>query len=538
MVIARRRLAISLVIAGSALAGALYAYVAGEDINWDWQNYHDYAGFALSEGRFDIDVMPGGFQSFLNPLIYLLPYALRHGLDAPWWGVALGALHGLNLALITWITRMMLGAQARPPVLVAAVLIAACGPMSLSEVGTSFADILTAIPILAGIGLILIDREQDGRRLLLAGLLIGAATGLKLTNATFLIGAGVCLLLAARPLAAVLSFGAGSVAGVLATGGVWAFKMWRDFGSPLFPFYNTIFHSSEAPPVSIVDTRFMPQSLADALAYPFYWLVGLHPSSEWAFRDSRFALVIVLLFATIAVGAWCRRELLQLRDRQFLIFFWVSYVLWMLAFSIQRYLIALELLSAPLILLLITRLMEAPQLSRSFEGSARPRAQHLVAVIIALAIALWSRPTDWTRRPWSDPYRPQLAAGLQTPATFLLLQKPLGHVVSRLPAGSRVYQLSELVLPIVPGGVLDRRIRAGLADPLPGGIWALYFSKSSADNPPRLEALESYDLKIDPSRACERIAGVDRIDIEACPVISRAASASTAELDRAGRASN
>src|SRR3954471_10674335 len=116
MIIARKVSAmpvVSLVVVlGSLLAGALFAFYAGEDINWDWQNYHDYAGFALVHGRFDVDVAPGGFQSFLNPLIYLLPYVVRHGLDAPWSGVALGALHGLNLALIWWVARVLLGRAA------------------------------------------------------------------------------------------------------------------------------------------------------------------------------------------------------------------------------------------------------------------------------------------------------------------------------------------------------------------------------------------------------------------------------------------
>jgi len=35
------------VIAASLLAGAAYAWFAGEDINWDWRNYHEYNAFAL-----------------------------------------------------------------------------------------------------------------------------------------------------------------------------------------------------------------------------------------------------------------------------------------------------------------------------------------------------------------------------------------------------------------------------------------------------------------------------------------------------------
>ena len=155
MIVARNHQAMLLVIAASALAGALYAFHAGEDINWDWQNYHEYAGFALLHGRFDVDVAPGGFQSYLNPLIYVLPYLARHGLGAPWSSAALGALHGLNLAMVYWIARVLLGKDATPLVLLAAVAIAASGPMTLSEVGTSFADIVTALPIIAGCALIL-----------------------------------------------------------------------------------------------------------------------------------------------------------------------------------------------------------------------------------------------------------------------------------------------------------------------------------------------------------------------------------------------
>ncbi|MGC2775088.1 MAG: glycosyltransferase family 87 protein [Bradyrhizobium sp.] len=535
MSVARKYPAMLLVIAGSAAAGALYAYLAGEDINWDWRNYHDYAGFALVHGRFDIDVAPGGFQSFLNPLIYLLPYVVRHGLDAPWWGVALGALHGLNLALLWWVARVLLGRASDVFTLSAVVIIAALSPMALSEVGTSFADILTTMPILAGIALMFGGESNRGRGLLVAGLLIGAATGLKLTNATFLIGAGVSLLLAAQPLRAVVAFGAGSAIGVIVTAAPWALKMARDYGSPLFPFYNTIFRSPEAPLVSIVDTRFMPQGLLDALAYPFYWAIGRHPSSEWPFRDPRFAVVIVLLVALAVTGRWQRREVLALRDRRLVIFFWVSYVLWMLAFSIQRYLIPLELLSAPLIVLLLIRLIDAWR-TRDVPAASPPRIVQAVTIIAALIVALWSQPTDWMRRPWSDPYRPQLAQALQQqalqqPATFLLLQKPLGYITSSLPAGSRVYQLSELVVPLVPGGVLDRRVRNGLADRLPGGVWALYFATSPADNPPQLGVLADYGLRIDDSRSCARIPGADGIGIMACPVASgAAAAASTAGL--------
>src|SRR3984893_152759 len=152
------------VIAGSLLAGAAYAWFAGEDINWDWRNYHEYNAFALINGRYDQDVAPAGIQTFLNPLAYLPAYLLRHHVGAPLWGMMLGAIHGLHLALIYWFSRLVLSGAASGLTLAAAVAIAAFGPMTLSEVGTSFADILTALPVITGVALIMSAGEHYGNR--------------------------------------------------------------------------------------------------------------------------------------------------------------------------------------------------------------------------------------------------------------------------------------------------------------------------------------------------------------------------------------
>jgi Glycosyltransferase family 87 len=509
---ARKDSALPMVFAGSLLAGALYAWFAGEDINWDWRNYHEYGAFALLNERFDIDVEPGGLQTFLNPLVYLPAYILRHHVGAPFWGILLGAVHGLNLAVVYWVSRQLLGSAANAWTLLASLAIAASGPMALSEIGTSFADILTAIPVIAGVGLLLSANEQQKNRTIIAGLLIGAAVGLKLTNLTFLIGAGTSLLLAARPLSAISTFAAGSALGALATGGAWAWMLWERFGSPAFPFYNTIFRSPEAPLEAIADQRFMPHSLLDAAAYPFYWLVGNHRSSEWAFRDPRFAIICVLLIVAVAAGLLRQAQIFRQRDKQFLLFFVVAYATWLFTFSIHRYAIALELLAAPLIVLLLSRLIDALYRRRR---SPKPSGIADVSVIIvALAVAIWSRPADWSRRPWSDPYRPQLAGSLLPPATYLMLEKPLGYVVPSLPANSRIYQLSDILLPVAPGGSFDRRVRWGLAHPLAGGVWALHLQGGA----PRQDLLDAYGLEFDAGRSCEVIPGADRMDIEACPL--------------------
>src|SRR3954465_8687528 len=109
MIASFRRIAMPAAITlASLLAGALYTWFAGEDANWDWQNYHEYNVSAVLHGRYATDVLPAGFQSYFNPAVYFPVYALGHGLPPPFGMVMMGAIHGLNLALVVVLSRILL----------------------------------------------------------------------------------------------------------------------------------------------------------------------------------------------------------------------------------------------------------------------------------------------------------------------------------------------------------------------------------------------------------------------------------------------
>lgn len=501
---------------GSLLAGAIYTWLMGEDANWDWQNYHEYNVWAVLDGRYDTDGMPAGFQTYFNPAVYFPVYALRHVLPAPYGLLIIGAVHGLNLALVYVLSRMLLQNSATTGAVAAAILIAAFGPMTLSEVGTSFSDILTALPIVAGFILILSADRSHRLRYLLAGLLLGAAVGLKLTNVVFALGAAAAVLLSARPLLAMICLGLGGAIGGLATGGAWSLMLWREMGNPIFPLFNGIFQSKELLPHNIMDTQFMPRGIWDALAYPFYWMLGDNRSSEYPFRDARFAVAMVLLLVGIVARLARRAAVFTRRDVQFFVIFAVSYAAWLGLFSIQRYAIVLELLCGPLIVLLLSRVMAgAPA---TVFGGGWPMPANAVIVAVAAAIALWSQPGDWGRRPWSNPYQPRISARLDQPAAYFLLDKPIAYVAPQLAPRSRFYQIADIALPVMPDGKFDRRIRAGLQNPLPGGAWELHIrGKPFGQN-----LLQRYGLAIDDSRSCVEIEGVQLATaIEACPLMVR-----------------
>jgi len=503
---------------GSLLAGAIYTWFAGEDVNWDWQNYHEYNVWAVLNGRYAIDALPAGFQTYFNPTVYFPVYYLRHLLPLPAGLMILGAVHGLNLLLVYFLIRVLLREAATMWAIASSILIAAVGPMTLSEVGTSFSDILTALPILAGCFLILSADGSHHGRYVLAGLLLGAAVGLKLTNVVYALGAAAAVLAATRPLTATICLGLGGAVGALATGGAWGLMLWREMGNPIFPLFNAVFRSKELVPMNIMDWQFMPRGILDALAYPFYWLVGDNRSSEYPFRDARFAVAMVLILFGIGRSLITRATIFTRRDIQLLAFFAVSYAAWLALFSIQRYAIVLELLCAPLIILMISRCL-AGRTGASSRGVAPSVRVNAAMAATALLIALWSQPGDWFRRPWSNPYNPTISKQLEQPAAYFLLDKPLSYVAPLLPSQSRFYQIADIAMPIMPDGAFDRRIRTALKNPLPGGAWELH----TRGKPIREPLLERYGLRMDASRPCVEIEGAQLATaIEACPLVARA----------------
>lgn len=510
-----KALAPIVIVICSMLAGALYTFAMGEDVNWDWQNYHEYNVWAVLNGRYGVDAVPPGFQTYFNPIVYFPVYYLRHYLPSPYGLMIIGAIHGLNLALICLFARLVLRQAATFAAIAAAVAIAASGPMTLSEVGTSFSDVPLALPVIGGFLLILVADRQPVVRYLLAGLLIGAAVGLKLTNVVYAIGAAAAVLAAARPLRATALLGLGGIVGAALTGGEWCLIAWRDTGNPIFPLFNAVFQSGEVAAVNLMDAQFMPHSMLDALAYPFYWLVGDHRGAEHPFRDARFAVVAVLLVLGLLVRMTRGRAILTRRDVQLVVLFAVSYLAWLGLFSIQRYAVVLELLCGPIIALLLARLAASagPALP-----TASPVPMNALMLTVAGAIALWSQPADWWHRPWSDTYRPKIADELDQPATYFILGKPLAYIAPQLPSRSRFYLLADIGVPIVPGGIFDQRIRAGLKAPLPGGLRELHMR----GEPDRRALLDRYALAVDTTRPCVAIEGArPGTTLESCPLIER-----------------
>jgi hypothetical protein len=352
----------------------LLSVCLGQDDNWDMKNYHWYNPYALLNGRLDVDMAPGQWQSYFNPMIDLPYYLLTASLPGPVVGFVMGVLHGLNFVLLLAIARELLGRQAtnaRLPLLLAVAGV--CGAGFLSELGNTMGDDLTAVLVLGALYLLLRGWEQlhawSGRTLALllsSGLVMGLGTGLKLTNATYALALGVALLVVPLPLVKRLGnavlYGCGVVAGLLASAGYWWLTMWRHFGNPLFPQFNNIFKSPLAQQLGVIDNYHMPHSVLEALLWPFVFTREFTRVSELVLKQAvlpvlyAVAIVFTLVWLLERAGGKQPGTRLAPRSRFLLVFGLVGYLAWMKLFGIYRYLVPLELLAPLMLWLLVERI--------------------------------------------------------------------------------------------------------------------------------------------------------------------------------------
>ncbi len=429
-----RRLAVCLGV------GALLSMAFGTDSNWDLQNYHLYAPFALLNGRLGLDYFAGGFQGYFNPLADL-PYFLLRRVFLSTHPVLVAGLAGLPYGamafLVIGIARALLPGErsAIPWAAFFAAGIGLSGATLVSEIGTSFGDIVSGDALLLGVLIALRRRTRWSPAALGAGL--GAATALKFTAVIFAPGLALWMLaLAAGRRGAVrglLGFAAGGSGAFLLLWGWWGWTLWRHFHNPVFPLLGHLFVSPWSFPVDVHDPRFFPRNVWQWVAYPFFWLQGRSfVATEGHLRDPRFALAYLALLA-VALRAALPRVLsgeLPGRNRPpaSVIGLWLfaatSYLCWLIGFSILRYAVPLEAL---------TGIVLATALRRLRPGWAGPR----VLGLVLLACLLATRPMGWGRIAYGRHIVEAPLPVLPARAMVFIIGAPLGFVVPSLATPER-----------------------------------------------------------------------------------------------------
>ncbi len=512
-------------LAVPALFAAVWAVYAGKDLNWDLLHYHYYVAGALAEGRLGQDYFAASAQSYLNPVAYL-PFYLM--VKAGWHSVAVSVLlaiaHAANITLLYGIARRLLAHRAAADREILAALGAALGAASAvfwAMVGTSFADVVLTIPMLAAV-LLLVDSDpgKSVSRAARAGLLFGAAASLKYSNAFFALAGLALVAPRVRPYAA---YAAGGLAAAALLAGPWMTFLYREFGNPFFPHLNAWFGSPDFLPINLTASRYVPQDLAQALAFPFRMAL---PESltyaEISAPDIRFAAIAVLA-AAVAVSRLLRTPEAKLgaADARFLAFFLLSLSFWIATSANGRYGLLVLLLAGPC----AARLAERALAARAARGALLVLIAAQSAACAMISPARWFVAERWSRQwlPFEVPERAR-----RQPALYLTVEtQSMAAVAPFLHPRSSFVNLRGQ-----KGGtpgwkrIVEPRLARGPVRALGRGL------RPGRDGRPLAEVIEGYastlarfGLRVDPSD-CFEIAWHDLDD----DPVSRAANALSGNL--------
>jgi hypothetical protein len=472
----------SLLVLLSSMAGfAVWSVLLGQDVNWDFRNYHYYNAYAVFSGRLDYDVAPAQQQTYLNPAMDLLPYLLIQHFPPLVFGLAIGAWQGITIWLLFLIGRGLLGRISFPHPALWAIICAGVGvkgAASVSEVGTTFHDLSLCVFILGAIHLYLRAwpnftpgmQAVSLRHMAGSGLLLGLAVGLKLTFALYALGMGAAILVIQiamlKRYRGLLSFGCAALLGLLLTAGPWMWVLWKQYGNPLFPLYNAIFHSPYYFSVNLTDTRFLPQTAWDALIFPFQFNLSTHAGNELVFRDMRIAILYMTSFVAgvyVCMSHWIARRsgkgltvnwTADLSVVWLLVFIWVAYIVWLKMFAVYRYLVCIELLT-PLVLVATVASLTKARLYRYL----------LLGVLLFLVFN--TKPPEWGRLPWADEFfgvHPPSTAWTEKSVVLVSSDNPLAYVIPSFPETVRFVRVDGNFLNPGQETALTDSIRAAIAE--------------------------------------------------------------------------
>src|SRR5580698_810824 len=206
----------------------VYSVMQGADSNWDIRNYHLYNAFALLHGKIAIDLAPAGMQSYFNPLLDVPYYLMSMHLPAMLVGFVMGAVHGLNFAVLLGICRLTLADMPEHERNRTSFWLALAGCLTanfMSAIGNSMGDNTTSLFSLGALLVVMTvwPRLAEVRtRVLLViaigGIISGLGAGLKLTTVVYSVALCVGLLFApisaTARLRVAFTFGVGVLLGI------------------------------------------------------------------------------------------------------------------------------------------------------------------------------------------------------------------------------------------------------------------------------------------------------------------------------------
>jgi hypothetical protein len=449
---------------------ALCIFVAGAesvrlglDVSWDLKSYHFYNPFAFLSGRLGWDIAPAQIQTYISPFLDLPFYFMvSAGVPPRLVSFLMGVPAGIAAFFLLRIATALFTAplEGRRLWIGLAFTAGVTGSAGHAVIGATMNEWPLAALVLAAVYVLVSSTATHGspssRAVAIAGLLAGLAAGLKLSYAVYglaIVATALCLGPLWERFRRSLAVGGFLLLGFALAYGAWGAILYREFGSPFFPFFNSVFNSPYWEPVSFVDSRFGPQDPLQALFFPFYFgwqgdLVG-----EVRFRDLRFAVLLALALASLAkYGIQRPRQPGPSGWLVLAVFAIAAYLVWLARFSIYRYLVPLEMLTGLLIVGCVLYLLRP--------GTTRRWA----AVVLVLAVIASTQSGDWGRLDAGASYFEVTPPSV--PADSLVIvgtDRPVAYVIPFFRADARFVSPVNNFLDYTQGNLLARAVSEVIA---------------------------------------------------------------------------
>jgi hypothetical protein len=381
---------------------------------WDTLNYQLYLGFSALNDRFGQDYFAAGPLAYLNPYAYVPFYAMvRAGLPA----LVICSVFAAAHSIILWLSfelgvAVCPSTDGRTRVLAGscAVALAFMNPILMQEIGSCFADITTSELTLGGwlllAGAVRVPRTS---RVICAGLILGAASALKLSNALSAVSA--IALLTMLPLGwhgrirHGIFYGVSLGVGFAVVAAPWAYRLAKVFGNPMFPMFNSVFRSPEFTTESMTAFRFIPESFGEALWRPFAMIDPVPMvHEELSAPDPRYAILVALVIVLVLRWVWRRLRQTspppsnqQLNESSRVLValgcgLSLNWILWLLVSGNGRYVLTMACVAGAVIVGIVFRL---------FESRPKVRNYILATVFVTQAVQLYmAAEYRWNGVPW------------------------------------------------------------------------------------------------------------------------------------------
>jgi hypothetical protein len=295
-------------------------------------------------------------------------------------------------------------------------------------------------------------------------------------------------------IAALLMLGAGFA--FLLSYMSWGIFLYQKYENPFFPMFNAIFKSEWSDLASGFDSRFLPKNIQQYIYYPFVWankneMTVMEPMFEdWRFAIAFSAVFIQILFFQVKRNFINQDSFIFWRKNSpvvffVLSFFVVSYVLWVVLFSILRYAIPTEVMSGFVMLAGIVLL------AMIYFPSRIKIIVLLLSCMIGLYVFNTTKYPNWGRIKFGDSVFDVKSPFVENESLIIIIDKPLAFYAPFIAKGRfdiAYLGYSDKIL-TAPKSKLRREFLEKISKSS-GQIYALVRSESIA----RIKELEGFGL--------------------------------------------